>query len=331
MHDLVRFPPQLSQDLYIILANIIKKDRDNSVKITAIRTLARLNRKEYSQAMIAALDDSSMDVQEAAITAIQKLKIEKAANPLQRLLEGRDFTRNQKITTLLINTLGLLENGKRSFHFLEKKFKDATTDSEIKATIALFFGKIKDIRAENCLIDTINEDTETTIVRSYALSSLGKIRSQKAVPHIRTILEKAQNPKNKYERQKYAPLKLYAMSALVTLGDNNILQDLIAYAKDDNPSIRIRAIKQLGDLNDKSVIELLEYKAKKDPHRRVRLIAKQVLKKIQKQTKKSQTTKDSNPIHNIKIDDVEEKPARKILPKSGLVDSFESSEAVGRE
>ncbi|MEM7182019.1 MAG: HEAT repeat domain-containing protein [Spirochaetota bacterium] len=335
MYDLAKFPPEHSEDLYKILGKIIEEDRDKGVKITAIRILAKLNRNEYAPSIIEALQDTSLDVKEAAITAIQKLHVEDATDELITLLKEQDFTRNQKISNLLINTLGMLENGKTAFPYLETKFKDNTTNTEIKATIALYFGKIKITKAENCLIDAINDDSQSNTVRSYALSSLGKIRSQKALPHVRSILEKAQNPKNKYEKQKYAPLKLYAMSALVAIGDKKILEDLIAYAKDDNPKIRIQAIRQLGDLHDKSVLELLQYKAKRDPNRRVRLTAKKVLEKFHQNKPKpsgSQLKHNSTPIGKIHIDEDDTKqPQKKVIPKSELIHSFDSTESVGSE
>ncbi|MCB1160200.1 MAG: HEAT repeat domain-containing protein, partial [Leptospiraceae bacterium] len=162
-------------------------------------------------------------------------------------------------------------------------------------------------RSEDALIQMASDENENTIVRSYAISSLSKLKSTRSIEPIRNILNEINERKSKTDQKKYSSLKLYAMSALVALGDSNVLGELIAYAKDDDASVRLRAIQQLADLEDDSIYELIEYKAQRDPDRRVQTQAKKILEQMKKKREEKKKTESNSsnsnqPIENLKID-----------------------------
>ena len=173
----------------------------------------------------------------------------------------------------------------------------------MRSSIALYFGKIKDNKAESALIEVATDESEDITLRSYAVNSLGKMNSPRSVSELRTMLSKINEAKSKTEIKKYSALKLYVISALILLGDKDILKDLIVYAKDDDPSVRLRAIKQLGEVPDPNVIELIEYKAQRDPNRKVQELAKKILEEWKQkgvtdskgQMKNSTTTPEPSP------------------------------------
>ncbi len=119
------------------------------------------------------------------------------------------------------------------------------------------------------------------------------------------------------------------MSALVALGDKNILQELISYSKDDDPNVRLRAIQQLSELKDPSIVELIEYKALRDPNKKVQKAARDILEKIKKeQQEAAENANKTNSIEKIEIDTVVTEPkteTAKEPPKSKLIESFEKS------
>ena len=129
------------------------------------------------------------------------------------------------------------------------------------------------------------------------------MHSPRAVSELRTMLAKINESKSKTDIKKNSGLKLYVISALILLGDKDILKDLIVYAKDDDPAVRLRAIKQLGEVPDPNVIELVEYKAQRDPNRKVQELAKKIIEEWKQkgvtdskgQMKNSTTTPDSSP------------------------------------
>lgn len=336
MREVVGLPEEYCDNIYNILGEIIENDMDNSVRVVAIQTFMNANARHKSSIIIAALKDKSIEVKEAAVTAIQKLKLEDAASSLFEMLKDQDFSKNIRITPLIINTLADIDSEKIAFSFLESKLRTDTTSPELKGSIALYFGKMKDLKAEQVLIKIATDDNEDVIVRSYALNSLGKMQSSRAVEHIRAILKDLEKDKAKAGSKKYSSLKLYAMSALVAMGDKNILQEIIAYTKDDDPNVRIRAIQQLSELNDPSIVELIEYKALRDPNKRVQRAAKDILEKMKKQetTNPPETTnkdksKSSESIEKIQVDTHINPPKnstkdKNSQPNTKLIENFDS-------
>lgn len=282
MRELIRFPKDQAEELYKIVSEILANDVDVGIKISCLRTLAEVNYKGEPEVIIASLNHKSDDVKEAAIFSVQKMKLEEASDELLNFLKNQDYTKNQTIINNAINSFGELEGGKKGAEFLESKFRDKTTHTNIRASIALYFGKVKDIRAENSLIDVATDETEDPMTRSYAINALGKMNSKKALPSIRDILDKINDTRNKFDAKRLANLKIYCIGALIALGDTDIMKDLMSYAKDDDPNVRIRAIKQLSEVGSKEAIELIEYKSQRDPSKKVQEIAKKLLEEMKK-------------------------------------------------
>jgi HEAT repeat protein len=327
MREMVGMPEDQSGSLLSIVSEIIENDLDNSVKIAALHTLMNMNGVVHSRTIIGSLKDKSIEVKEASIMVIQKLKIEEATPALFELLKDQDFTKNSRMSPLIINALADIDTDKLSFSFLETKLRSASTAVELKGSIALYFGKANDLRAEQVLIKIATDDTEDIIVRSYCINSLGKIQSVRSIEHIRNILKDIDRDSFKAGSKKYSSLKLYAMSALVALGDKNILQELISYSKDDDPNVRLRAIQQLSELKEPSIVELIEYKALRDPNKKVQKAAKDILEKIKKEQREAaENANKTNSIEKIEIDSVITEPKTepvKDAPKSKLIESFE--------
>ncbi|MCB1176979.1 MAG: HEAT repeat domain-containing protein [Leptospiraceae bacterium] len=282
MREVTRFPKEHSEELYKLIAEILTNDSDIGIKITSLRTLAEVNYRGDLPAIINSLKHKSDDVKEATVFAIQKMKVEESADELLNFLKGQDFTKNQTITSNAIASLSDLENGKVGSEFLEAKFREKTTHTNNRAAIALYFGKIKDIRAENALIDATTDENEDPMTRAYAINSLGKMNSRKAVPSIREVLEKINETRNKFDAKRLSNLKIYCIGALIALGDTEVMKDLMTYAKDDDPNVRLRAIKQLAEIGSKDAIELIEYKSQRDPSRKVQITAKKLLEDLKK-------------------------------------------------
>ena len=284
MREVVHFPREHSEELYKAISKILSEENDMGVKIFCLKTLSEVEYSKESSIIIAALNDKNEDVRDAAILAVQKLKIEEAANELLNFLKSQDFSKNQAATGNAINALAELNSGKVAAEFLEEKFKEKSTHTNTRSAIALYFGRIKDPRAEAALIEVSIDENEDPMTRAYAIHALGKMNSQKAIPKIKSILDKINEAKSKLDIKKLSNLKIHCIAALVILGDTEILKELVSYAKDDDPNVRLRAVKQLGEIDNKEVTELLEYKAQRDPSKKVQEVAKKALEDLKKRT-----------------------------------------------
>ncbi|MBE7413152.1 MAG: HEAT repeat domain-containing protein [Leptospiraceae bacterium] len=286
LRELWNFPKEYSSDLYKVLPELLNEDPDISIKIATIKTISELELTSENKSIINSLSNESDDVKEAAVYAIHKLKIDEACTNLLDILKSKDFSKNTNLTSSIISTLGELPGGKNAYQFLEAKFIDKTSNADIRAQIVLFFGKIKDLRSEKILLEAVENEDEEIVIRAYSMNSLGKINSQSSIAPLKKILKKIKEVKGKAEIKKYSPLKIYGISALALLGDKDILKELFVYAKDDDTNVRIRAIKQLGEIKSKEALELLEYKAKRDPSPKVQAAAKKAIEEINGTTEK---------------------------------------------
>ncbi len=282
MREVVKFPREQGEELYSLVSQILSTESDLGVKISAIRTLSEVSYTKEPEVFIAALSDKSDDVKEVVIFAIQKLKIEQASEQILNFLKNSDFTKNQTLINNAIIALGELETGRIGIEFLESKFREKTTHPNVRSSIALYFGKVKALKAESALQDVLVDEMDDPTTRAFAANALGKMNSQNSVPKLREVLDKINETKNKFELKRLSTLKLYCIGALIALGDTEILKELISYAKDDDPNIRIRAIRQLAEVANPEAMELIEYKAQRDPSKKVQDVAKKILEEHKK-------------------------------------------------
>lgn len=282
LRELESFPPEHSGVLIDQLGKILDKDPDWMMRVYAIRTVSELKLTQYGESVLKLLKSDQADIQRESIYAVKKLKLEKAAPILFEILKTQDFTKNSNLTVGLLDALGEFPPQSEASTFLLARLKENFNDPEIRAQIALCFGKSKDLKAESVLLEIYKDTKEPITLRSFSVSSLGKMKSVSSMSSIKEELEKIRNIKSKNEVKDFQPLKIHSITALVSMGDKEILEELYAYARDDDPVVRLRAIKHLTDTGDLSVLEILEYKALRDPSEKVKKAAKIAIEKLKK-------------------------------------------------
>ncbi|TGM56660.1 HEAT repeat domain-containing protein [Leptospira adleri] len=282
LRELEDFPPEHSGALIEQLGKILEKDPDWMMKVYAIRTVSEVKLTQFSDQILKLLKSEQPDIQRESIYATKKLKLEKGAPILFEILKTQDFTKNSNLTVGLLDALGEFPPQEDATTFLIARLNENFNDPEIRAQIALFFGKNKDKKAEGPLLEIYKDAKEPITLRSFSVSALGKMKSVSSMPTIKEELDKIRNIKSKNEVKDYQPLKIHSITALVSMGDKDILEELYAYARDDDPVVRLRAIKHLTDTGDMSVLEILEYKAQRDPSEKVKKAAKIAIEKLKK-------------------------------------------------
>ncbi|TGK14401.1 HEAT repeat domain-containing protein [Leptospira stimsonii] len=282
LRELEDFPSEHSGVLIDQLGKILEKDPDWMMKVYAIRTVSELKLTQFSDQILKLLKSEQPDIQRESIYATKKLKLEKGAPILFEILRTQDFTKNSNLTVGVLDALGEFPPQEEATTFLLARLNENFNDPEIRAQIALFFGKNKDRKAEGSLLEIYKDTKEPITLRSFSVSALGKMKSVSSMPTIKEELDKIRNIKSKNEVKDYQPLKIHSITALVSMGDKDILEELYAYARDDDPVVRLRAIKHLTDTGDMAVLEILEYKAQRDPSEKVKKAAKMAIEKLKK-------------------------------------------------
>ncbi len=294
IRELEDFPKDEAGELYDQVGGILGKDPDWSMRIYALRISGILALVKFEDKIIALLKYDQQDVQKEAVYTVKKLKLSSGIGTMTELLKSQDFTKNSNFLIALIDALSEFPEANDAFSILEARFQEKFNDPEIRAQIALYFGKVKHKSVENLLITTVKDEKEPITIRAYSVNALGKIKSQAAVSPLRELLDKIRNLKSKNDIQDYQALKIHTITALVALGDKDIIEELYSFARDDDAMIRLRAIKHLAETEDPAVIEILEYKAQRDPSEKVKRAAQNALDQLRKKLDPSFTPPSSS-------------------------------------
>lgn len=279
MHAIVEFKER-DPELIKYVAEIMTRDPEQSLRNSAIKALVKMEIKTEADNYISLLKDENEDMVLQSVFALKQLEIQKGIIPLLDLLQKSDMKKNDNLTVAIIEALGALDKNQQSYNFLKDQFKNTENNAQIRAAIALYFGSSIAKNAELLLLDSANDKKEEITIRCYAINSLGKLNSKPAIPHLKKILDDLKKENSKGSSRQNQTLKIYALSALVKLGDSSIKDELFSFARDDDPVVRLRAIKFLEDINDPDVVDLLEYKAKRDPSNKVQAAATKALAKL---------------------------------------------------
>ncbi|WP_408605687.1 HEAT repeat domain-containing protein [Leptospira fainei] len=282
LRELEDFPKDESGELYDQVGIILAKDPDWSMRIYALRISSILGLSKFEDKIVALVQYEQPDVQKEAVYAVKKLKFKSAIPSLTDLLKAQDFTKNSNLTVSLIDALAEFPEADEAFRVLEARFQEKFNDPELRAQTALYFGKVKNKSVENLLITTFKDDKEPITLRAYCVNALGKMKSTAAIAPMTELLNKIRNLKSKNDIQDYQALKIHTITALVSLGDKDIIEELYSFARDDDAVVRLRAIKHLAETEDPAVIEILEYKAQRDPSEKVKRAAQAALDQLRK-------------------------------------------------
>ncbi|MGE8721788.1 HEAT repeat domain-containing protein [Leptospira terpstrae] len=278
--ELTRFPKENAGELYVLIGEQLKSEKDMGMKIVLLKTIGDLDLKENKETIITLFEDSNEDVAKQAVTSAKKMKLAEATNPLLEKVKKEDFTKNSNSLSLYITALADLPEGKVAAPFLETKFREKFNNADMRGQIALYFGTVLYSEAESALMEVAFDEIQPTTLRCYSMNTLGKLKSENAKPKLYELLDSLKKTAGKLDAKKAQSLKIYAIGALVTMGDKEVFQELNEFARDDDSMVRLRAIEFMGSLKDPKALELLEYKRDRDPSPKVQKAAKKAIDQI---------------------------------------------------
>lgn len=276
----IRKVPDLEEDergpFIPLLKELAIKDADPTVRQSCLQSLDDLRLKDAESVFVEALKDEKEDAKRIAVTALVHIEANSSAPKLAELLKDANYKENSLLLPTVIRSLGELEYPKES-GFLKTKLDDPSTHQEIRKAIITYFGAAKCSDQYDGLLKLAEKDDEEPSLRAYAVHSLGRLGDKRAVEPIRKILESIRSLSSSNERTRMNRLKLHSIAALIRLGDKSVEDELIASAKDDDANVRLRAVRQLGEMKIEKARELLTFKAEYDENARVRKAAKEAL------------------------------------------------------
>ncbi|MDR1933327.1 MAG: HEAT repeat domain-containing protein [Spirochaetales bacterium] len=211
-----------------------------------------------------AYEDTPRDILAAVLRYLADEKTHSFPEKIYPLLSSS----NPQIAGAAVRYLGKKAEPESSGKLLEL-FKNEDTSQSRRGEIILALGDMKDPGAVSFLASLLADEDEDITLRRFACDSLGKIGDEAALPAIRAALESTDNI-----------LRAYAVSSLGRFpGDQNAAV-LVSALRDSFPRIRELAAERLGDMNYAEAVDILIYRARRDPDKKVRQAALRSLSKI---------------------------------------------------
>ncbi len=169
-----------------------------------------------------------------------------------------------------IKALGqVAENKAEVAALMLEHLADDEYDEKIKPDLVLALGELGDKVAVDPLIALIEDREQEKVLRMYAATALGQIGDEKAIPSLKGLYE-----------ERDALTRAYAAAALARFPSAEATALLSRGLKDSYWRVRLVSIDALADRKAVEALDILLYKARKDPARDVRKAAFRALGEI---------------------------------------------------
>ncbi len=279
------------------LVKLIGKEINPQVLKKAIYTAADMKILKAIDPIIVHIDNEDEDVAIASAYALKKLNGVQGKDKLIGKLKKQDLRKDSNLTGTLIQTLGSFQ-AKELITFAIEKIRDPKTTKLVRESFVLYLGRIEAPESKRILTELYKDPEEDLVIRAYAVNSLSKLGAAESTGIIKDVLKEIDSYPFK-KKKRYYNLSIYSVAALVKLGDKSAFEKLLEALKSDNTAVRLKAISLIKEIDDERTVDILKYKLKYDPSKKVRAEAEKALKEIEgNRTKRKQNKEQAG--RNIK-------------------------------
>ena len=191
---------------------------------------------------------------EPMIRYLAAVRSRAAERPLLELLDSE----NEQVALAAIDALGSL-GGTAAGPRLQAKLADPQCPEGLKSRLILALGKLKYAPALEELLRIVENPDENKIWRMYAAAALGDIADPRALSALRALFSDPDSL-----------VRAYAASALARFDLSEVEGMLQEGLRDSNVKVRLAAAKALGNPEAIQSVDILIYKARRDPEGQVR-------------------------------------------------------------
>ncbi len=272
------------------LKELIAND-DPLVRIAMAELVSKLKWDDLDKEILIFLESDDYQVVINTLTAVRQKKMDAAKKPVTKAILEADFTEESKTLPEFLSIAALFHDSALADPLFEK-LKEEETELTYQLLIVSFFSGYEDIdMAVLEYFNSIYTDEEVSMsLRRRAIYVLGKHDYQEAAKQMKEELDEISSWTDIDKKAKYSDYRNALMTALIMMGDSDVADLLLEMARDDNASVRYKAVEQFGDLGDPKYRELLEYKSRYDDNPKVQQAAKEALKKIDENPRKTKTS-----------------------------------------
>jgi len=248
------------------LLNILTVTGNTKIKLTILDFFENQETDLGAEYAFSIIKDAAedYDVDEKVLSAaISYSGTIKNTDTVEYLFKLSTFN-NKAVAAQAIRTMGKTGDTSYADKFLERIQDDDFEDdeAELREGAILLMGELKYEPAVLTLIDIVQDDSYTSVARRYACDSLGRIGDEEAIPVLKDLLNDPDSI-----------LRSYVISSLAYFEKDEIEDILIQSLRDSFWRIRVAACKALSDRESKAAVDILIYKAEKDPEANVKKAA----------------------------------------------------------
>lgn len=257
----------------------LTQSRDAMVQRRLVEAIGSFSFSDLDEHLTQTLDHKSDEVFFATCAAIEKKKPPSAAEKIKQKIQESDFTQAGNKIPDLLRALAVYPPSPEMSGFLMEKLKDKNTFSDYRNQILRYFAlsKFQNPDLNSLILEIIQNEEESITLQSYAVYAAGELNLKEIKETLLNRLEKIDNIVDVDEKKKYSRLRLQLISALIKLEAEGVDKILFEMARDDDETVRLRAIRQLGQFKRPEVKELLKFKAENDTSPRVQKEAQKIL------------------------------------------------------
>jgi HEAT repeat protein len=254
------------------LIEVLSKSLNSDVRIAVLdyfREAKNRAARDVSVVLLSEYDDLANSLIIALLNYLSEIGASEGTTLMVELVDHFEVG----VAAAAIKALGKQTLGSRKkdeiVEMLLERINDEEFETALKQEAILSLGSLKSQRAVDDLIELMAESTEDMVARMYAADALGKIGDARAIDPLKNLFA-----------EEDALLRAYAASALANFNPDQVVDYLIQGLRDSNWKVRVASAEGLTKSSSAKAIDILVYKAKKDPVQKVRTAACEALGKI---------------------------------------------------
>jgi len=255
------------------LLNILTETGNTKIKLPILSFYEEQESDIAAEYTLSVLQDAADDYdvdEKVLIASISYSGTIKNIESVEFLYKLSDFNKPM-IAAAAIRTLGKTGDVTYADKFLERIQDDDYEDdeTELRESSILLMGELKYKPAVITLLDIVQDDNYSSVARRYACDSLGRIGDEEAIPVLKELLNDPDSI-----------LRSYVLTSLAYFQNEEIESIIIQSLRDSFWRIRVAACKALSDRKSSNAVDILIYKAEKDPEPNVKKAAMTALSVI---------------------------------------------------
>lgn len=246
---------------------IFTESKNAKIKEAIIRYFLDMENPFAKDVVVTYLENYDLE-QKTAILAyldyVKHFKITEAGDAVSEMLTDSDTS----LVSSAVTVLGAL-NSSDYFEDIWALYEDDDNDDNIKSAVIRALGESGDPAHLPFLIEILEDTDQRKAFRWYACEALGKIADPSSLDLFTTVWN-----------ENDPIMKTYILKALKSYQMDQVYAIYEEAMRNQSWKVRVEAIKALGDISYVKAIDIIIYKARKDPEMPVRKSAFQTIAEI---------------------------------------------------